>query len=302
MNKRQTLEDLYEYRYNWIPDNLKDGIGHFNVFKLDDFIGENPKPLSFNRRVYFKITLLFGKSRLHYADKVIYIDKQALVFSNPQIPYSWESIGNKQSGFFCVFTESFFKQFGKLIDYPIFQPNGNLVFELTDKQVDIFKHIFLEMFNEINSDYPYKYDVLRNLTFEAIHKAMKIQPIQLPETSVSNGAERISSLFMELLERQFPIENTNQSIELRFASEYANRLNIHVNHLNRTLKEKMKLSTKEIIANRILQEAKLLLRHTTWNISQIGYCLGFEDVSNFSLFFKKNTQLSPSQFRNKIIV
>ncbi|TYQ00184.1 AraC family transcriptional regulator [Tenacibaculum adriaticum] len=299
MNKEQTLEDLYEYRYNWIPDNLKEGIGHFNVFQLDDFIGKNPKPLSFNRRIYFKITLIFGKSRLHYADKVIDIKKQALVFSNPQIPYSWESIDDKQSGFFCVFTESFFKQFGKLTDYPIFQPNGNRVFELTDDQADIFKHIFREMFNEINSNYPYKYDVLRNLAFEAIHKAMKSQPLQLPETSVSNGSERISSLFMELLERQFPIENTNQRIVLRFASEYANRLNIHVNHLNRALKDNVKLSTKEIIANRITQEAKLLLKYTTWNISQIGYCLGFEDVSNFSLFFKKNTELSPSQFRKK---
>ena len=299
MNKEQTLEDFYEYRYNWIPDNLKKGIGHFNVFQLDDFLGENSKPLSFNRRIYYKVTLIFGKSRVHYADKVIDIEKQALVFSNPQIPYSWESLGDKQSGFFCVFTESFFKQLRKLTDYPIFQPNGNRVFELTNEQANVFEHIFLEMVNEINSDYPYKYDVLCNLTFEAIHKAMKIQPIQLPETSVSNGSERIFSLFMELLERQFPIENTNQRIALRFASEYANRLNIHVNHLNRALKDKVKLSTKEIIANRIVQEAKLLLRHTTWNISQIGHCLGFEDVSNFSLFFKKNTELSPSQFRKK---
>lgn len=299
MNKEQTLEDLYKYRYNWIPDNLKEGIGHFNVFQLDDFIGKNPKPLSFNRRIYYKVTLIFGKSRVLYADKIIDIEKQALVFFNPQIPYSWEPMDDKQSGFFCVFTESFFRQYGKLIDYPIFQPNGNRVFELTDEQANVFEYIFLEMFNEINSDYPYKYDVLRNLAFETIHKAMKIQSIQLPETSVSNGSERISSLFMELLERQFPIENTNQRIALRFASEYANRLNIHVNHLNRALKDKVKLSTKEIIANRIVQEAKLLLKHTTWNISQIGFCLGFEDVSNFSLFFKKNTKLSPSQFRKK---
>lgn len=299
MNKEQTLEDLYKYRYNWIPDNLKEGIGHFNVFQLDDFIGKNPKPLSFNRRIYYKVTLIFGKSRVLYADKIIDIEKQALVFFNPQIPYSWEPMDDKQSGFFCVFTESFFRQYGKLIDYPIFQPNGNRVFELTDEQANVFEYIFLEMFNEINSDYPYKYDVLRNLAFETIHKAMKIQSIQLPETSVSNGSERISSLFMELLERQFPIENTNQRIALRFASEYANRLNIHVNHLNRALKDKVKLSTKEIIANRIVQEAKLLLKHTTWNISQIGFCLGFEDVSNFSLFFKKNTELSPSQFRKK---
>lgn len=303
MNDDQTLEDFYTFGYNWIPENLRKGIGHFNVFHLDDFLGESPNPISsFNRRIYFKITLVFGKIRLHFADRSIDIEQQGLLFSSPQIPYSCEFIDNSHSGCFCVFTESFFEQFGKLSDYPVFQPDGNRVFNLTDDQAENFQRIFQDMFQEIDSDYAFKYDVLRNLVFDMIHKAMKLQPLRLPRGSVSNGSERISSLFMELLERQFPIENSSQRIELRLASEYANRLNIHVNHLNRALKEKVKLSTKEIIAKRVLQEAKLLLRHTNWNISQIGYCLGFEEVSNFSIFFKKHINLSPANYRKEEIV
>ena len=303
MSNDQTLEDFYTYRYNWIPSSLRKGIGHFNVFHLDDFLGKDPNPIvSLNRRIYFKITLVFGKVRLHFADKSVDVDKQALFFSSPQIPYSCEFIDNNPPGCFCLFTESFFEQFGKLSDYPVFQPGGDRVFNLTDDQAENFRRIFQDMFQEIDSDYAFKYDVLRNLVFDIMHKAMKLQPLRLPKHSTSNGSERISALFMELLERQFPIENSNQRIELRLASEYANRLNIHVNHLNRALKEKVKLSTKEIIAKRVLQEAKLLLRHTNWNISQIGYCLGFEEVSNFSIFFKKHMDISPTHYRKEEII
>ena len=301
MSKDETLEDLYNYACHWIPDNLKKGMGHFNVFHLADILGKDLPPISFNRRIYYKITLVFGRSRLHFADKTIEIEKQALVFSNPQIPYSWEPVNN-QSGYFCVFTESFFQQFGQLKNYPVFQPDGNRVYELTNAETEKFKRIFQEMFAEITSDYAFKYDVLRNLVYDIIHKAMKLKPLKLYSQQGSNGSERICSLFMELLERQFPIENTNQRIDVRLASAYANRLNIHVNHLNRALKETAKQGTKDIIAKRITKEAKTLLRHTHWNISQIAYCLGFDETSNFSNFFKKQTALSPAKFRKEHIV
>jgi AraC family transcriptional activator of pobA len=74
-------------------------------------------------------------------------------------------------------------------------------------------------------------------------------------------------------------------------------LTIHVNHLNRALKETTQKTTSEIIAERILQEAKILLKHTDWNISEIAYSLGFEEPTHFNNFFKKNIQLTPRQFR-----
>lgn len=280
---------------------LKKRIGHFNVFHLQDILDKYSTPVSFTKKLYFKVTLVFGKGQLHFADTSVEIKKQALFFSNPKTPYSWEPMG-EQSGYFCVFNESFFKQFGNLNNYPLFQPDGNHLYNLTDTQAENFKSIFQEMLMEINSDYAFKYDVLRNLLYRICHKAMKSQPLLPPSRQISNGSERVSSLFMDLLERQFPIENTTQRIELRFAYEYANRLNVHVNHLNHALKETANQNTKDIIAHRVLREAKTLLRHTHWNITQIAYCLGFDEVSNFSNFFKKNTDFSPTKFRKESII
>lgn len=297
MEKLESIEDFYEKKLLFMPDNLKKEIGHFNVFVLDDFMGCSAKPIPYSRRDYFKISLIIGKNRVHYADKIVEIEKQVLFFANPQVPYNWEQVEEQQTGFFCVFTEAFFHQFGNLKEYPVFKPNGSPVFAIDDDQVEKIKGIFEQMMTEINSDYTYKYDVLRNLVFDLIHSAMKMQPANISVTQHSNASSRISSLFLELLERQFPIENARQRFGLRSAADFANQLTIHVNHLNRALKETTQKTTSEIIAERILQEAKILLKHTDWNISEIAYSLGFEEPTHFNNFFKKNIQLTPRQFR-----
>jgi AraC-like DNA-binding protein len=297
MEKKETIEDFYRSKLNFMPDNLKKEIGHFNIFKLDDFVGCNAKPIPYSRKDYFKISLIIGKNRVYYADKVVEIEEQALLFANPQIPYNWEQLEEHQTGFFCVFTEAFFHQFGNLKEYPVFKPNGNFIFAVDKEQTEKIKLIYKQMIEEINSDYAYKYDVLRNLVFELIHSAMKMQPANLSVNQHSNASSRISSLFLELLERQFPIENSRQRFTLRSAADFANQLTIHVNHLNRALKETTQKTTSEVIAERLLQEAKILLKHTDWNISEIAYSLGFEEPTHFNNFFKKNIQLTPRQFR-----
>jgi AraC-like DNA-binding protein len=297
MEKLESIEDFYLNKALFMPDNLKKEIGHFNVFVLDEFMGCSAKPIPYSRRDYFKISLIIGKNKVHYADKVVEIENQALFFANPQIPYNWEQLEEQQTGFFCVFTEAFFHQFGNLKEYPVFKPNGSPVFAIDDEQVKRIKSIFEQMITEINSDYTYKYDVLRNLVFDLIHSAMKMQPANISVTQHSNASSRISSLFLELLERQFPIENSRQRFGLRSAADFADQLTIHVNHLNRALKETTQKTTSEIIAERILQEAKILLKHTDWNISEIAYSLGFEEPTHFNNFFKKNIQITPRQFR-----
>ncbi|MNY66738.1 HTH-type transcriptional activator RhaS [compost metagenome] len=71
-----------------------------------------------------------------------------------------------------------------------------------------------------------------------------------------------------------------------------------MNHLNRAIKESTDKTTSQIIAERVMQEAKVLLKQTTWSVSEIAYALGFTEVTHFNNFFKKHLQLSPMKFRN----
>ncbi|MBK6817304.1 MAG: helix-turn-helix transcriptional regulator [Saprospiraceae bacterium] len=114
----------------------------------------------------------------------------------------------------------------------------------------------------------------------------------------TNASSRISSLFIELLERQFPIENDAQMMQLKAPIDFAKTLGVHINHLNKVLKETTGNSTSETINGRVVEEAKILLRQTQWNVSEVAFALGFDEVAHFSNFFKKHTGLSPLKFRN----
>ncbi len=299
MNNSESLEEFYQRKFDWVPDSLKNEIGHFNIFEYEPIELGKAKPLPYKRRDFYKIMFVVGDIEIVYADKVIQVKKQALSFSNPQIPYSCGNLEKISEGFYCIFNQHFFHRFGDLNQYSVFQPSGNHVFELTDVQATLIREIYKKMQEEIDSGYIHKYDVLRNLVFELLHFAMKTQPSTQYGKLPQNASQRISTLFLELLERQFPIDENHPNIKLRVASDYANQLNIHVNHLNRAVKEITQKTTTQIIADRILQEAKLLLKYSNWNVSEIAYSLDFQEVTHFNNFFKKHTESSPVKFRKQ---
>lgn len=296
MDKPETLEEFYQRKFSWLPENIRKDIGHFNMFRLEQFYNGKATSIPYRRRDFFKIMLVKGRSEVFFADQVIEVKRQALAFSNPLIPYKWEHHEELQ-GQYCIFNQHFMSHFGNIMQYEVFQPTGNHVFELEDQQVLEIEAIFQRMEKDFQSDYKYRYDSIRNHIFELIHFALKLQPNTLSDRQPFNAAQRISAMFLELLERQFPIEDNHPQIELRTASEFAEHLNVHVNHLNRALKETTGKTTSQVIAERLVQEAKVLLKHSKWNISEIAFALGFVEVTHFNNFFKKHVDTSPTRFR-----
>lgn len=285
-----------------LNNKVNSEIGHFNVFDTKKFYfsGNKKSEMTYNRRMYYKISLIKGKNLVEFAGKTVMIEQQGILFATPRIPYRYTPQNKKQSGFFCVLTKEFMSKSktGLLIDeLPIYQPNSNFVYQLNDEQFVEMEIIFRKMDAEMSSDYTFKYDLLRNYVLELIHIGQKLKPIKSTDTA-TNAASRISALFIELLERQFPIENVTQEIQLKNAIDFSTTLGIHINHLNKVLKETTGKTTSEIINGRIAEEAKILLKQTQWNVSEIAYTLGFEEVAHFSNFFKKQTTLSPLKFRN----
>jgi hypothetical protein len=145
------------------------------------------------------------------------VKKQALYFSNPQIPYNCDNLERIKNGFYCIFNPQFFHKYGDLNQYAVFQPAGSHVFEVSDEQVEQISLIYKKMFDEIKSDYIHKYDVLRNLVFELLHFALKMQPAEKLDKQPINASQRISTIFLELLERQFPIDENHHDIKPAFS-------------------------------------------------------------------------------------
>jgi len=298
---QSSLDDFYQRNAAQLPEGVTREIGHFNVFEAETLFDKTTgkRTMPYSRREYYKIAWLRGKSKAEYADKVIDIRQNALLFATPKIPYHWVPEDGDQTGIFCIFTPDFLasaKSGVHLNELPIFQPGQFPVFQLPDQEVTEIEYIFRKMLKELNANYKYKYDLLRNMLLELIHYGQKLQPMSAL-SATQNASERISSLFIELLERQFPLESLHQRLTLRAANDYADRLAIHVNHLNKVLKEVTGNTTTQLISKRVIQEAKILLKQTNWNIAEIAYTLGFDDLAHFSNFFKKSTSFAPAAFR-----
>ncbi|WP_336687913.1 helix-turn-helix transcriptional regulator [Chryseobacterium bernardetii] len=274
-------------------------MGHFNVFSREHCSLLSP----YSRRDYYKISLIIGKGKLHYADKWIYVDRPALLFSNPIVPYSWEAEDDDQKGWFCLFTESFLQngsRLGNLQDSPLFKIGGTPVFFLEKEQQEVLSDLYTKMMTEIESDYVHKYDMLRAYLHLMIHETMKMHPAETFEP-YQNASQRVASLFMELLERQFPIDSPEAFLKLKTPNDYAQSLSIHVNSLNRSVKEVTGKTTSQQITARVIQEANALLTHTDWNIAEIAYGLGFEEPAYFTNYFKKQTGIAPNALRINLV-
>lgn len=266
-------------------------------------IGENKCELaSYNRRDFYKITLLItGSSQLLYANRGISIDKPALVFTNPLVPYAWEGTCQQQDGYFCVFTDSFLRtgnRMDPMHESSLFKPGGEPVYFLDDAQVQYITSVFCRMRQEIDSEYIYKYELIRSQVNLIMHEAIKMQPAVAYFTP-PNAASRITKLFLTLLEKQFPVDLPQHPLQLKRASDYADQLAVHVNHLNAAVQEVTGQSTTAHINERILAEAKSLLVHTDWSVAEVAFSLGFEYASYFNNFFRKHTGTTPLTVRQQ---
>ncbi len=268
----------------------------FNVFRIEE---DAAATRTYSRKDFYKICLTTGKSRIHYADRSFDAEGTILFFGNPHVPYSWETLSTTYVGYTCLFSEEFLKKserFESLQQSPLFKIGGTPILEITTEQRDFLNRIFEKMIEEQQSEYAYKDDLIRNYINLILHEAMKLQPSEHFDQH-KNAASRVTSVFLELLERQFPIESTERPLELKTAQDYAKSLSVHVNYLNRAVKEVTGKPTSAHIKERIINEAKALLHHTTWNVADVAYALGFEYPTYFNNFFKRITGTNPKAYR-----
>jgi AraC family transcriptional activator of pobA len=272
--------------------------GQVSAYRMEDVTSAGSFPLL--RRDFYKIKLLCNtQGILSYADKTVAVQAPALIFANPLIPHAWERLGGQPTGYACLFTEEFLTpqlKTGSVASSPLFRVGGSPILFPSPAVVDRLSNLFELLVTEMQSSYVHKYDLARTYIQNIIHEALKLAPAPLayqPGTS----AARLSALFLELLDRQFPIASPQHTLPLRNANEFARQLAVHTNHLNKALKEVTGQTTTAHITAKIVAEAQALLRHSDWSLAEIGYCLGFEHASNFNLFFKKHTGYAPSRYR-----
>jgi len=278
----------------------KEQKGQFRVAE----IGENKCTLeSYNRRDFYKISLVvkgWPPCQLRYGNLApIEVDKPALVLLNPMIPHSWivPKREIESEGHFCVFDYDFISYGTELngLANRIFNNQKSPVYFPDDKQLHFLSVLFTRMRTEADLAYDDKDSLFRSHLNLIIHQALQMRQ---ESDGLEKGSSRIANAFFSMLRKQFPVDLPLQPIKLKTASDFADLLAVHVNHLNTAVTKASGKSTTTHINELIFAEAKSLLRYTTYSIAEISFGLGFEYQSYFTRFFKKFGGVAPSEFRS----
>jgi AraC family transcriptional regulator, transcriptional activator of pobA len=80
-------------------------------------------------------------------------------------------------------------------------------------------------------------------------------------------------------------------------SFYANRLGVSVTHLGRICRGQFGISSRSVVHDRLILEAKRSLAYTSASVADIASDLGFRDAAYFSKFFASQVGDTPSAFR-----
>ena len=140
----------------------------------------------------------------------------------------------------------------------------------------------------------FSFDIVSGLIAATIYKVGDIMYHYLAEhpegqNNSHNRAEEHFKQFTHLLGEHFREE--------RSVGFYARQLCITPKYLTTLIKRISGQSVSEWIDNYVILEAKTLLKYSTMSIQEIAYYLNFPNQSFFGSYFKRNTGMSPSQYK-----
>ncbi len=271
----------------------------FGISKMEDiYIKRNGLVDEPHRHNYYTVLIINKAKGLHKIDFNTYelSDKQIFFVAPGQVHQVIES--TKSLGFVMTFSNQFLIEnsipLGFVDRLNLFQNYGQSPPLLAIKeQFDTIENYSKNIFKLFNSDAK-----MKSLSIGAFLKLLLIDcnnicAINPIESNLDTSGSNLIRAFKNAVDNNYKKEHST--------TYYANKLHITPDHLNRTFKATIGKTAKEYIQSRIITEAKRLLYFTDLSNKEIGYELGFNEPANFSAFFKKCTQLSPSTFKKNEI-
>jgi AraC-like DNA-binding protein len=128
-------------------------------------------------------------------------------------------------------------------------------------------------------------------------RVLLLQIFLLIEQSDTTGKNHGAPVLKNVIVRNFIKLIDKHYQKMRLPGQYAEILNVTPNHLNALCKEHLGMQAGAMIRNRIILEAKRLLINMDLTVAEVAYKLNFNDNSYFTKFFRKETGITPEDFR-----
>ena len=254
------------------------------------------------RSEYFSFLFIKdSKGRYTTDDNVFNFKPYTIFFTNPGHVKSFE-IEESKNAFLITFTESFLRE---NVHPDIFEEFPFLLTEIVppmtmnEKEYKEFEDIYIQLYREFNKSSCYKKQILGNLFVVLLLKIKEKFWLSYNPIEEGDRNSQITKSFKQLLEKKFTSLTVRDKEYNYRVLDYARDLNLHPNYLNDVIKSKTGKTVNQWICERMVSIAKVMLKNTKLSLKEIGYRLGYSDPTHFSRFFKKNTQLSPGNYRKK---
>lgn len=258
--------------------------------------------LSPNRRDFYKILFITkGFGVFTVGVNTYYIEDPTILFIHPNEIISWKNLADHSAGYYCLFKKRYIEQFPSLKSiierYPLFNNATKSIVRLDKGATQVIDGLFVKMHQEAVNGGDYYEDSLQAYIQLMVVETMKAA--NFPKPDAINEEMRYVYHFFRLLEEEAANINYSQPLRIKTVKEFASELAVHPNHLNVLLKKHTGQNVSTHIRCRILDESKTLLLQTDWTLQDIGFAIGFADQPNFNQFFKKNTGITPNEFRKE---
>jgi len=290
---------------------MKQSAEQLPVYSLDNFSSPERKSQQFqvevfdakrhfsvkypHRHDFFEILYLQKGSGYHVIDANKYeIKPPCVFFMSPGQAHKLE-LSNDIEGYIFIFTSDFYllnrSNQNSLIEFPFFytihQDNPPLLLE-NESDIRFLEILFRQSIAETNRS-DFAIELLRSILDLILTTCAARYPIN--ENLVNKGKGQI------LVKRFFHLVEENHQKNLSL-SDYAGMIGVTANHLTQTVKLLTGKTSSQIIKTKQLLEIKRLLVHTNLSVSEIANQLNFEDQSYFTKFFKRETGITPIQYRS----
>lgn len=237
---------------------------------------------------FFIIMLFDVASGVHNIDGIDYNigNKEVHVLFPGQV-HTWNIKANTR-GYQLMISPLFLEQFASFFRFSIANYQNNPVIKLSDEAFEKLKYEFIAIFEELKFE--------NSLIHVLYARASVIAAIVSSQAEASFTEFVIHQSIDKLANFKLLIDEFYRSE--KSVSFYAEKLNISANYLNILCKKNLKVSAMNLIHHKVLVEAKRLLQSNIMTIKEVAYHLGFKNNSYFSIFFKKQTGIAPSDFRS----